>query len=108
MRTGRANTKMVFETNTPTRSSSGESVASWSTYKTAWGELQQVRGGETFRSRQVHADADSVFVFDWIDAPAVTSSMRATSGSRVFDVLAVNNIGDRNRQVRVDLRERGV
>lgn len=108
MRRGRANAKLVFESDTPTRSGSGESIVSWSTYKTAWGELQQVRGGESFRSRQVHADADSVFECDWIDAPAITTAMRATYGSRVFDVLAVNNMGNRNRRMRVDLRERNL
>lgn len=107
MRRGRANAQLVFETNTPTRSSSGEAIAGWSAYKTVWGELNQVSGGEAFRSRQVHASADSVFEFDWIDAPDVTTAMRATYGSRVFDVLMVNNIANRNRRVRVDLRERG-
>lgn len=106
MRRGKNRCKVTIEQNTPTRSASGQATDSWSTYKTAWGELNHVRGQEVFRSRQVHAEADHVFEFDWIDAQAVTVRMRVTYGSRTFDILSVNNLGERNRRVRLDLRER--
>lgn len=107
MRRGRMRTKATIQQNTPTRSGSGEAVASWSTYKTAWGELVQVQGGETFRSRQAHAEADYIFVYDYQDAPAPTTAMRVAVGSRTFDVLAIDNVSQRNRETRLHLRERG-
>ena len=108
METGTRNCFVTIQSNAPTRSASGQAVDVWSTYKSLWGEINQVRGGETWRSRQVHAEADHALTFDWIDAPAVTPRMRVVYGSRVFDVLAVNNLGERNQRVVVDMRERGL
>lgn len=106
MRRGLQRCLVTIQQSTPTRTASGQATDVWSTYKQAWGSLNPVRGGETFRSRQVHAEADSVLEFDWIDAQAVTPRMRVTYGSRTFDILTVANIGERNRRVRLDLRER--
>lgn len=103
---GARRTNGVIEQNTPTRSGSGEAIASWSTYKTLWGELVQVRGGEVFRSRQAHAEADYVLVYDYQDAPAPTTAMRFKVGSRVFDIMAIDNLGQKNREARLHLRER--
>lgn len=107
MRAGQLRTKGTIEQNAPTRSGSGETLAAWTTYKTLWGELVQVQGGETFRSRQAHAEADYVLVYDYIDAPAPSTAMRFTTGGRFFDILAFDNVGQKNREMRLHLRERG-
>lgn len=106
MRRGRNRCRGTIEQNTPTRSASGEALDSWSTYASLWGELVPVSGGETFRGRQVLAEANSVLTFDWIDAQAVTPRMRVVFGARTFDVLAVRNVEERNRKVELQLRER--
>lgn len=107
MRAGARRTKATIEQNTPTRSGSGEAISAWSTYKTIWCELVQVQGGEVFRSRQAHAEADYVAVYDYQDAPAPTTAMRLNVGGRLFDIKAIDNVAQRNREARLHLRERG-
>lgn len=104
MRTGRWRSKLTIQANTPTRDSIGGEVASWATHATWWAELVQAKGGEAFRGGVVHAGADSVASGRYITG--VTPQMRVTYGSRIFDILNVNNVESRGAELRLDLRER--
>lgn len=107
MRAGRLRHNAAIEQNTPTRSPSGEAIASWSAFVASWWcELVQVGGGETFRSRQVHATADHVASGRYV--AGVTPQMRVVLGSRTFDILRADNVMNRDRELMLHLRERGV
>ena len=106
MAAGRRNCKVTIEQSTQTQSSSGQMTDSWSTYKTVWMELRPTGGRETPDARQVVAEADTVGVFDWYDAPGVTARMRVVYGSRTFDILHVANADERGRDGVLQLRER--
>jgi SPP1 family predicted phage head-tail adaptor len=104
MRAGRLRNKATIEANTPTRDAAGGEVASWATFATWWCELNQAAGGEAFRNRVVHAEANHVANGRYV--AGVLTSMRVTLGSRVFEIKAVDNVGNRNRELRIDLLER--
>lgn len=107
MRAGRLRTTARIEQNTPTRSDSGEAISAWSTFITTWPcELVGAGGGEAFRGRQTHASADHVAIGRY--ASGVTAQMRVVVGSRTFDILRVDNVGNRYRELRLNLRERGI
>ncbi len=106
MRAGKLRNKATIEANTPTQDSMGGEVESWAAFATWWCELAQVKGGETFRGRVVHAAADLVGVGRHVSG--VTPRHRLTLGARVFDILAVNNVENRNRELRLDLKERAL
>lgn len=105
MRAGRLRNEATIQSNAPTQDSIGGMVDNWSTFVTPWWcELLQVKGGEAFRGRAVHAAADSVATGRYV--AGVTRQMRVTLGARTFDILDVNNVENRGRELRLDLRER--
>lgn len=107
MRAGRLRNLATIQSNAPTRSSSGEAVEAWSAFVASWWcEITQVSGGESFRGRQVHANADSVASGRYV--AGVTPQMRLTHGGRTYQILSVNNLEKRGRELRLDLREYGV
>lgn len=107
MRAGKLRNNVAIQQNTPTRSSSGESIDSWSDFAASWWcELATVSGGETFRSKQVHAQADTLAIGRYVSG--VTPQMRVTYGSRTFDILLVDDVEQRHRELRLHLRERGI
>lgn len=107
MRAGRLRNNGRVDKNTPTRSASGETVDAWTTHLASWWfDLAQVGGGETFRSRQVHADANHVASGRYVTG--VTAQMRLVLGSRTFDILRVDNVANRDRELMLHLVERGI
>lgn len=107
MRAGRLRNEATIQQTTPTRSSSGAAVDAWTSFVASWWcELVQVSGGEAFRGRQVHANADSVAIGRY--ASGVTPQMRLTHGGKTYQILAVNDVEKRERELRLELREVGV
>lgn len=106
MRRGRNRCFVTIQQSTPSQSSSGEAIDSWSTYAQAWMDLRGTTGRESRQAHQVMAEADHIGRFDWIDAQAVTPRMQVVYGTRTFDILHVANLGERNREVELQLRER--
>jgi head-tail adaptor len=104
MRIGRLRNLATIQSNAPTQDTIGGTVDAWSTFGEWWCELVQVKGGEAFRGRAVHASADSVASGHYM--PGVTRQMRVLLDGRTFDILDVNNVENRNRELRLELRER--
>ena len=75
-------------------------VATW------YCELVSVKGGEVFRGRQVHGNANYVASGKYV--AGVTTKHRLVVGSRTFDILWSNNVDARDRELRLELFERGV
>lgn len=108
MRAGRFRNTAAIQANTPTRDAAGGETASWaSSVSASWPcELVQVKGGESFRGRIVHAAANFVAVGRYVSG--VTSKHRVLLGARAFEILAANNVENRGRELRLDLVERGL
>lgn len=107
MRGGRLRNTAAIEQNTPGQDAIGGESKSWSTYCATWPcELVQVKGGEVFRGKQVHAQANYVAAGRYV--AGVTAKMRLTLGSRTFEVLYANDVENRGRELRLELMERAV
>ena len=107
MRTGKLRNQAKIQQNAPTRDGIGGEVASWSDFASLWWcDLAQVKGGEMYRGRVVHAQADYQASGRYV--AGVTTKMRVTIGSRVFDVLDCEDVDNRHRELQLDLRERNV
>lgn len=107
MRAGRLRHTLDIQQDTPGRDAAGGEVSSWAAVVSAWPcEIHQVKGGETFRGRVVHAQASSVAIGRYVTG--VSSRMRAVFGTRIFDIKAVDDRDNRSRELRLDLAERGL
>lgn len=107
MRAGRLRCKAVIQQNSAGQDAIGGRTESWSTLYAGWYcELHQVKGGESFRGRVVHASADTVAIGRYV--AGVTPRHRLTYDGSTYDIVAANNVDRRNRELRLDLRSRGL
>ncbi len=107
MRTGKLRNLGKIQVNNPTRDTAGGEVSAWSDFAAAWWfDLVQVKGGEMYRGRVVHAQADYQASGHYV--AGVTAKMRVILGSRAFDIMDSENVENRGRELQLDLRERNV
>ena len=107
MQAGRLRNLGAIEQNTPTRDAIGGEVASWAAFVSGWWfELLPVSGAERVRGRTVHAQANYLAIGRYTSG--VTTKMRLTLGSRIFDILAALDPDGRTVELRLDLLERNV
>lgn len=84
--------QITVEQNTPTRTSAGGVTDVWTTFATKWAKPAYRGGREMAAALQVVPTADVVFV---VRAPcAATQKMRVKYGSRLFDVVGVDDLSD--------------
>ena len=96
MRSGRLNKKLYIQEVTES-TSGGVKVETWAVYATRRCETNPIRGGEYFAAEQIQ-DKDPV-LFRVRYASGVTTKMRVIYGDKVYDIVAVVNIGGLNREL---------
>lgn len=97
MRAGRLNKKITIQQATDGRSTSGAVEPTWSTYAVAWASVEPATGREFEDSDQVNAEASIKFRIRY--KSGITNKMRISWDGRVFDITAVLNQYERNREI---------
>jgi len=84
---GKLRTRIRIEENTPTRSPSGQPVASWSLFGEVWAEAVPGGSREQQRAYQMNSEVRQIWR---IRGPlAVTANMRVIENGRRFDIVTV-------------------
>lgn len=94
---------MALQSSTPTRNGFGEAVDVWSTYATVWAEITPMSGREYVLAKQ--RDADLTTRIRIRHRSDVLARHRVLFGARVFDIDAVLNVGERQRELQLMCRE---
>lgn len=103
MRAGRLRHRITIEEKTVTQDAFGEPDATWSTYVKAWARVTPLTGRE-----YMEAQAQSQSVSHEVrmrHRDGVTPEMRMVHGGRVFDIEAVLNEEERDRELILMCRE---
>lgn len=107
MRTGKQRLEATIQSVASGQDAIGGETKTPSTATATWYcELMGVSGGEVFRGKQVHGNAQYVAVGQFVSG--ITSKHKLVSGSRTFDILRAYDPDGRTRELRLDLLERGV
>lgn len=107
MRAGKLRNEVRIQANAPTRDASGGELAVWTDHVSSWWcELVQVAGGQIFKGKGVHGQATHVASGRY--EAGVTSDMRVLFGARIFDIVNPQSVDNRGRELRLELKERGV
>lgn len=96
MRSGRLRFKVKIEKNTPVHASPGVDTPSWSTFATVWADIQPLTGKEFFTGAELQAEVSHQIRIRYLDG--VTSKMRVVYNSRIFEIEAVINRDERNKE----------
>lgn len=108
MRAGRLRHRLSVERYTTTQDDWGDEVQAWESIATVWGSVEPLRGNERHRAMQVQATEEVRVLMRWQpDIADLNASDRIVFGSKVYDISAVLNIDERNREVHVMAREHG-
>ena len=108
---GRLDRNITVQVNTESHGASGYGgiANSWATHFTAWATVGTITGREFLGSDQLQGNATHMFTFrDRPDKSKITTEMRVSWDSRVFDVQYVNEINERRRMVQLVTVERDV
>lgn len=103
MRAGRLRHRVTIQQCTETQNSYGEAVKEWTDYATVWASVEPAKGREFWESQQVNAEITGTVVMRYL--AGVKSKMRVLYDGRVFEILAVINPDERNRELQLAVKE---
>lgn len=106
MRSGRLRHRLTVQTANISQNAFGEPVQTWTTLATVWGAVEPSRGAERQRALQVSATEEVKIVLRYsATIGGIKPDDRILYGSKVYDISAVMNIDERNRELNVMARE---
>ena len=91
----KANTRLTIEARTHVGDQFDESSDAWEAVRVEWFKLEPIAQGEYIQSEQIKSRTTHKGECPWF--AGANSTMRLTSGERVFHVDSVVNRGERNR-----------
>lgn len=106
MKIGALRHRITIEQATDARNAIGEMVPSWATFATVWASIEPLRGRELEAAQQRFAEASHEVVIRYL--VGLVPKMRVKFGTRLFDIGFVQNIEERNREMRLDVVERNL
>lgn len=89
----------------PQQDAGGTPDETWTDYLTTWAEVAPLRGRELLAAQQVSSEVTGTIRMRKLPGYTVTSAMRAVFGARLYDILAVVNVDERNREIVLSVRE---
>lgn len=108
MQAGKLRHRITIQQKTagsPQQNAAGEPDVSWATYLTVYASIDPVTGREPFLAQQNMALVSHKIRIRHRDG--ITAAMRVSFDSRYFDIKAVLNWGERNKELLL-LCEQGV
>lgn len=108
-RAGPKRQRVSLQTLSESQDSFGQKIPSWTTQGNYWAEVKNLSGREAVNAKQVKADTTHQVTMRYIGAlfttPGLLPSMRLLYKSRVFNILWVNNVDERNREYQLLCQE---
>lgn len=106
MRAGLIRQRITIESATEAANATGELIPTWSALATRWASVEPLQGRERFAAQQVQPETDHRIRLRYDTAlTGLKPKMRVKFETRVFDVLAVLNLEERNREFELLCRE---
>jgi len=102
MKAGKLRHRIELQSNAPTQDSYGEPIASWTTDDTVWASIEPLSGRELLRAQEVHAEVTTRIRVRYpgaLGASTLTADDRIKHGARIFEIAAVINPDERDREL---------
>lgn len=96
MRAGRLRHRVVLQSRTTAQNAYGEQVVSWTNTGTYWAAVEPVTGKERFASGERVHEQDVRVVMRYVGE--IDTTQRISFDSKVYDIKAVINKDERNRE----------
>jgi SPP1 family predicted phage head-tail adaptor len=103
MRIGMLRHRIAIERVTETRDIDGSVIETWSAYATAQALVEPLSGREYFAAQSTQANVTHRIGIRYLSG--IVPNMRVKLGSRIFDILSIIKVGERNRELQLMCRE---
>jgi SPP1 family predicted phage head-tail adaptor len=101
--------RVTIQTLSEARDSYGQNIKSWASAGPYWARVKNLSGREAVNAKQIKADTTHLVEMRYIgtlfSTPGLLPSMRLLFNSRVFNILWVNNVDERNREYQLLCQE---
>lgn len=96
MHAGQLRHRVAIQRATETKNGLGEPVHTWATQVTRWMRVEPMQGKELFEARQVNPKMSHKVTMRYDGTTSVTPDDRLLWGSRVFNIVDVQNVEERD------------
>lgn len=103
MRVGSLKNKIIFQEQTQTKSSVGQPKNTWNDILITWASIQTISGKEQFLSNQNFQTLSHKLRVRY--SKLINSKQRILFGNRIFKILAVLNIYEKNKEFEILVEE---
>jgi len=103
MKTGRLRHLCTIQMPSQTKDAAGGITKTWTEITKAWCDIRPVTGSEKYMSHQKYATATHEVFTRWIDG--INPKMQLVARGRVFEIIAVLNINERDRMMKIIAKE---
>ena len=103
MRAGDLRHSVVIQKEYSTRDSYGAETPEWVDFATVWAGISPIRGREYFAAQTVNADVDTKIIIRHLQE--LEPKMRMKYGERIFEIVSVINVEEKNREVHLMCKE---
>ena len=103
MRAGPLRHRIAVEQVAEHQDPDGSVIEVWSTYATVHASIEPITGREYFAAQSTQADVTHRISLRYLSG--TIPKMRVNYNSRIFDILSVINVGERNRELQLMCRE---
>ena len=100
MQAGKLRHRVEVQTNTATRDTLGQPVASWAVTATVRAAIRPLRGNELMIAQQITPQVTHEIILRHRSLTAEQRLVEA-GGTRTFAILSVANLNERNHELRV-------
>jgi SPP1 family predicted phage head-tail adaptor len=97
MQAGNLRNRITVQDKNVTQNAYGEEVITWTTVDEVWAAVEPLMGREFMAAKQVQAEVSTRIRMRFI--PGLAPEMRVLFGSRVFEILSVQHVYERRREL---------
>ena len=97
MRAGRLRHLVTIQQPTEVQDTTGQAVKSWGTYVQAWASVEPLSGREFLDAQQINAETKVRIRIRSVSG--ITEKMRVSWDSRVYNINAILDIQERDREI---------
>lgn len=97
MRAGKLTHKVIIQQRSESKNTIGEDITTYTTYREVWARVVPLTGKEYVAQNETQSSITGKIYIRYLDG--VTNDMRVLWGTRNYDIQAVINTEERNREL---------
>lgn len=103
MRAGELRHRVTIQISTEPQNTYGEGVPIWTTFDNVWAAIEPLSGREYWAAQQENAEVNTRIRIR--NKQGITPKMRVSWGNRIYDIMTVIRVNERDREIHLMCRE---